>query len=115
MAISIDTSGMTAGELSDLAGALGCRTLKQLQTKIAEVQALGTEGDLPIDIIVPFIWVARRAVDPSFTLEQARNLPVSEMEAMFPNDQGGQAAPSSGSSSARSATSTGGRRRNSGR
>lgn len=97
MAFAFDLSGMTAGEMADLGAALGCTTFKQVQTKLLAAQALTEDGDLPLDMLVPMMWLARRAVDPTFTLEQARSMPFTELAAGLsdPNALGGQAADAS--------------------
>jgi hypothetical protein len=117
MAIDIDVSGMTAGEMADLGAALGCKTMRQVQVKLLEAQAMGEQGDMPLDMLVPMMWLARKSVDPSFTLEQARAMPFSQLTEGFddPNASGGEPAESSPSSSGPSVPSTTTRRGSSGR
>lgn len=100
MAVAVDLSGMTAGEMADLGAALGCTTFKQVQAKLLATGEMAKDGDLPLDMLVPMLWIARRATDPSFTLEQAATMPFTELaaaaaEILGPNAEGGQAAESS--------------------
>jgi hypothetical protein len=119
MAVAIDMTGMTAGEMADLGAALGCTTMRQVQVKLLAAQAMGeADGDMPLDMLVPMMWIARRASDPAFTLEMAREMPFSELLEGFavPNAGGGEPAePSSPTSSVRSVRSTATRRASSGR
>lgn len=87
---------MTAGELADLGAALGCATMRQVQAKMEAAAAMGGDGDMPLDMLVPMMWIARRATDPSFTLEMARELPFAELIKGFdaPNGGGGDTAAS---------------------
>ena len=119
MAVEMDLNGMTAGEMAELGAALGCTTFRQVQAKMTAAQAMAADGDLPLDMLVPMMWLSRKAVDPAFTLEQARTMPLVDLVALggatqSPNADGGQAAESSATSSGRSARSTTTRRGSSG-
>lgn len=74
MGFKFDLSGLTAGEIRDLGGALGCKTLQDIQARIADVD----ESNVPLDMLVPILWLSRRASEPGFTLEMAENLPMDE-------------------------------------
>ena len=117
MPIEIDLNSISAGEMADLGAALGCTTVKQIQSQLERAQALSQDGDVPLNMLVPLMWLARRSVEPGLSLEQARNMPFTElMEGLtVPNVSGGKTAASSATSSALSARSTTTRRKNSGR
>lgn len=97
MAIAVDMSGMTAGEMADLGAALGCSTFRQVQAKLLAAQKMAEEsGDMPLDMLVPMMWLARRANAPGFTLEMARSMPFTELAQgiEIPNAEGGETAAS---------------------
>lgn len=117
MAIDVDMSGMTAGELADLGAALGCSTFKQVQAKLEAAEAMAKDGDMPLDMLVPMMWLHRRQSDPAFTLEMARSMPFTELVQGLPgpNAAGGETAESLPDSSDRSVRSITSRQRSSGR
>lgn len=115
--ISIDTTQMTVGEQSDLARALGCKTAKQYEARIAEIQRMyEQDGDFEFDVVPAFIWVALKGTNPGITIEEVKNLTEEQIEAMLPNDNGAEsAAKSSPTTSGRSVSRTTTPRRSSGR
>lgn len=98
--MSVDLSGITAGEMADLGAALGCTTFKQVQAKLLSAQAMAADEDLPLDMLVPMMWLSRRAEDHTFTLEMAREMPIAQLAQLAgavpdPNAGGGTSADSS--------------------
>jgi len=75
MALGFDLSGMTAGETRDLGMALGCNTLPEMEAKIASIDT----GNLPLDVMVPMLWLAARQSRPTLTLSQAAGMPLTEL------------------------------------
>jgi len=49
-------------------------------------------GDIDLDHMIPFVWIAARQSRPGLTLAQARNLPLSEVNAMLPSPEATKAA-----------------------
>lgn len=87
MAVTVqemDLSGLTAGEMIELGQALGCSTAKETQAKMQQLAEMAGKGDVPLEAIIPFLWLAAKQSRPGLTLAQARNIPFSEVSAILP-------------------------------
>lgn len=81
----LDLSGITIGEMTDLALALGCKDTKEAQGRLRALHQQSQEtGSVPIDALIPFVWIAARQSRPGLTLAQARDLPMNDVNALFP-------------------------------
>jgi len=87
--IKIDMEKMTAEEVAILGEALGCEGIKETGEKIGEAMAYQERtGDIPLWFIVATVWVIKRQSDPTFTLTQARTMPVQELLATVETTDG---------------------------
>ena len=75
MKIDIDPDALTFGDMEDFESYTG----KPLLDTFSKVAASGV-GDLGAKELVALIWVCGRAADPSFTIEDARNAKISEID-----------------------------------
>lgn len=75
-AITIDMDDLTLTDLMDLERELGRKTGDMLSRGIAGVDAQTLAG---------LVWLARRKVDPGFTIEQALNTKFNAIQQAKPS------------------------------
>jgi hypothetical protein len=72
--ISLDINSLTVRETEEFCAALGVKDLRQLQKF----------GDqIPPEMLAPVAWLAKKKTDPTFTLEQAKDLTMAEIIELF--------------------------------
>lgn len=71
-ALTFDLNKVTLGDIVDIEEVCG----------VAWDDILDLEGGLPTKALLAMVWVAKRRDDPSFTLDDARETPVAEIQAM---------------------------------
>lgn len=80
MQMNIDMNGITTAELVELGQAIGCSTILETRNRVEEALAFSKEtGDVELAMLVPMMWMAKREIDPSLTLDQARRMPFVEL------------------------------------
>ncbi len=103
MPLEIEYSKLTTREIKQLCEASGTRNLTAFMENVAVMDP---------DALAAVVWVLKKQSDPTFTLEQALDMPLDELGVMFP--KAGNAAESTTTSSDPSAPSTTGPQRISG-
>lgn len=64
--LNINLNDLTLGDLEDIEGVVGPETMRFV-----------LRGDVTPKAMVALVWVAKRRDNPSFTLDDARRLPLS--------------------------------------
>lgn len=76
---------MTADELVELGRVLGCTTKNQIFDRMDAAFRMAKEtGDVELDMVLPMLWLAKRAIDPTFTYEQAKSIGIRELAVSLP-------------------------------
>lgn len=100
MAAQLNLDDLEIGEIEELAEIVGIKDMRQF-AQMAE--------NMPPKMLGAVAYLVKRRVDPTFTIEDARKLRLSELQALFeglsPNADGGAPAASSESSTPPSSTS----------
>lgn len=113
MKLQIDPARMTLRDMEDMEAVTGQPIgafLERFQGRRGEEVSL---ADFPAKMITAMVWVFGRKEEPGFTLDEARDLALTELDIAVPPAQaGGAARGSNGSRSSRGSTAS--RRRNSG-
>jgi len=85
MAWQFDPNALSFDEIQAVCHVTGTNTLKEFLTRASEVCSDLMEA--PIDDAAAFtaaiVWLSKRETDPAFTFEEARKMPMGEMNAYF--------------------------------
>lgn len=90
MKLRFDQSQFTFGDAIDL---------EESGYSLADVQRLFAAGEVPARLAAVLVWLVRRKEEPTFTFEDAKALPIEELEVEIVGGEGGpKGAPSNGAS-----------------
>lgn len=95
LTLTVDLNDLTLGELADFEDAAGADAVDQLIG--ASKTGKGEQPRMSAKTMVALVWIMQRRTDPSFTLEQARAVKVTELAVDTPK-KNGRAKASAGAS-----------------
>ena len=83
---NVDLNDMTVEEAETLEAYTGM-TLREYQKEMDKYRPTGDEEadaevvpDPPMKLLTPFIWIAGRAENPNFTIDEARKVKMTDLE-----------------------------------
>lgn len=74
MKINLRQDSLTLGDMEDFESYTG-----QSLGDVVDIAASGSTTGLNMRVVVGLLWITRRQSEPSFTVEAARALPLSEL------------------------------------
>lgn len=93
MIVEFDAGKLSLGDIEDLETYTGL-TFEEIQNLIPTQNGNAKAAKAPpAKVTVAITWIVRRQSDPSFTVEQARNLTLEELVESVPNRAARRAKP----------------------
>lgn len=79
MKIKLDIDELTFGDMEDFEEFAGVPLMEAMQ----QVQA----GQMPLKPAIGLIWICQRAINPNFTLDDARKVKLNDLEIDLEDDE----------------------------